>query len=435
MPHVGPILVAATLRMLRAIHHADNVVAIHVDSRVPDVAYDILQAAVAADPQLSRMAYFVSRAPVSPSGVTAASNLLRIMSDLLRREAHWDYWINLDGGSYPLLTQEALRDVLRSLPAPMDFTSVSYPTWLAGTELRSGPGSATDRSRWVDPALAGKSLAKEGVADARYNGPPSAKDVHQVLPAPFDDQHMAVQICPVMPANYVMQRASVEYLIHDPDGTVREWLVFFAFSFAVDERFFASVLAHAPNNGSLLAHGLVCDLAGAAPALEEQAEEQVDRLRACKGAFARKVAHNSRLLDLIDAELLSNVTESDRVARGVIEAIRSQFLPYEALGYASRGRGPYGSAADGGDEDHPWSLGEASIQAMSTGSSETFVAVRPSWLRQYSLKTTKYDVCREPFLIASTGTLPGGALAVKKAAAWGATHGVTQFSGSCCPLP
>lgn len=98
-------------RLLRRLWHQDNIFAIHLDAKVPDWDANRLIALVAADPKYTNV-HFIEREPITYKGVTMLLNTLSAIEFLLQKNARWDYFINVSGADYPLVTVQHMRKLL-----------------------------------------------------------------------------------------------------------------------------------------------------------------------------------------------------------------------------------------------------------------------------------------------------------------------------------
>lgn len=96
-------------RLLRVLHHPLNVYAIHFDQKI---------AAQRVDPVVSKLkmeyenVHFMDRELITYKGVTMLLNTISAMDFLLSKDAKWDYFVNLSGSDYPLVSPINLRRLL-----------------------------------------------------------------------------------------------------------------------------------------------------------------------------------------------------------------------------------------------------------------------------------------------------------------------------------
>ncbi|GJQ11300.1 hypothetical protein GpartN1_g3091.t1 [Galdieria partita] len=127
-------------RLVRAVYHPNNVYAIHFDAKIPTMKVqeclielarqhffrlngDGLKSKDATDEMLLNQTkyfpdniHFVPREPVTYSGITVVLNTIRLMTYLLQHDETWEYYINLSGSDYPLVSPHFLRRLLGRIP-------------------------------------------------------------------------------------------------------------------------------------------------------------------------------------------------------------------------------------------------------------------------------------------------------------------------------
>lgn len=99
-----------TERLLSRLHHPGNLYALHFDKKIP--AYKVVKvvAAVKANPAYANV-HVMERESVTYRGITMVLNNLAAISDLLKL-GEWDYFINLSGSDYPLVSPVVQRKIL-----------------------------------------------------------------------------------------------------------------------------------------------------------------------------------------------------------------------------------------------------------------------------------------------------------------------------------
>eukprot|EP00899_Mesostigma_viride_P015853 jgi/Mesvir1/24269/Mv10970-RA.1 len=434
--------VSGCLRLLRAIYHEDNVVAVHLDAKAPGEELVALEAALGKDPLLRGMAFVVPRTGVVWGGVSMVTTALRLMSMLLRLDkpaVRWSYWINLSGSDYPLMTQKSLRRVLMSLPAPMDFMPAHEEYGL----LPLGKPSKWHRYLVDDPAIAHGILLGRNRNVSAYS--PSAASTQRnilshFLRVPLGKDQLSFQWCKTVPPSYVFSRATCEFFVADPEGTVRDALVHLSSSFASDEIFYPTVLANSPRHRAWVHYPLMCTTwrpNAAHPTTLNASEQHWGFLTGCGTPFARKFLPGSTVLDRIDAEFLGNSADNERRVTAALAAINGMFIPESALEFSAGPR----SVTTGAESQlgilrgqpltgSPPSDHGAGLPALNC--SAPYVFVSSKWVDANGLKATPLnDVCREPFM--NRGKPLNGWRIMKKTLSLGVQRGVTEFSESCCP--
>eukprot|EP00899_Mesostigma_viride_P023690 jgi/Mesvir1/4505/Mv03784-RA.1 len=415
------------LRLLRAIYHEDNLVAIHLDAKAPDEEFVALKAAVEGDPRLGAMCRFVPRAPLTWAGASVMLTGLRMLSTFLRDSKDWSYWMNLSGSDYPLMTQDALRQLLGALPAPLDFVGgLDDVVEHVQTDLYDHV--------WDDPALTDAILRH---ASQGLSSPPPVLRTQGGFVYSIEDsrENRMIQTCKMFPPSYVLSRTSCEYLVNDPEGRVRDALVALSPTYASDERFYLTLLANSPRNRARLQMPLMFTKWEANAAHPNTlTEENWSSLRDSKAAFARKFLPGSSVLDRIDREILGSPVENERRVASTLKLIDSLFIPADALSFSGPGFASSAQPLRGDQqEDLAINVTQVPTDVAAHGShidasncSTSYAFVSPAFLRSYN--ATKNDVCREPFMKRGSQWF-----AVKKTVGWGPQRGVTEFHEMCCP--
>ncbi|XP_031484694.1 beta-glucuronosyltransferase GlcAT14B-like [Nymphaea colorata] len=112
------------LRLLRTIYHPRNQYLLHLDLAAPAAQRrDLALAVRSVDAYVAfRNVNVVERADrVDRDGSTALASMLHGAAVLLRYGANWDWFVNLDASSYPLITQDDLLHMLSFVPRDFNF--------------------------------------------------------------------------------------------------------------------------------------------------------------------------------------------------------------------------------------------------------------------------------------------------------------------------
>lgn len=112
-------------RLLSRIYHPKNVYVIHFDKKVePKVTKRIRTNLYKRNPQYKENVMYMSSELITYRGVSMLLNTINAMRELLRFNADWDYFINISGADYPLVSQNTIRQMLgRHLETPLNFMS------------------------------------------------------------------------------------------------------------------------------------------------------------------------------------------------------------------------------------------------------------------------------------------------------------------------
>lgn len=98
-------------RLLSRIWHPENVYCIHFDSKIPVEETALFTEAIKRNHLLANI-FVLPSAPVTYAGISMLLNTLESMHALLTQSKQWDYYINLSGSDYPLISVTALRRLL-----------------------------------------------------------------------------------------------------------------------------------------------------------------------------------------------------------------------------------------------------------------------------------------------------------------------------------
>lgn len=114
-------------RLLSRLWHEQNVVLIHVDAKVSDSALATLQTEV-RKPQFNNV-HLIPRETITYAGISMLLNTMGAMEYALNLQQPWDYFINLSGSDYPMVSATSLRTILgqpRVLQQQVSFVQLSW---------------------------------------------------------------------------------------------------------------------------------------------------------------------------------------------------------------------------------------------------------------------------------------------------------------------
>ncbi|EME31804.1 N-acetylglucosaminyltransferase [Galdieria sulphuraria] len=112
--------VATLSRLMRVLYHKDNLYAIHFDKKIEDqlvtwtlreIARVITRVSAGTNLTLPSNIIVIPRKYVSYMGISMVLNTIAGM-EALAESSHWDFFINLSGSDYPLLSQSQIRRIL-----------------------------------------------------------------------------------------------------------------------------------------------------------------------------------------------------------------------------------------------------------------------------------------------------------------------------------
>jgi hypothetical protein len=99
-------------RLLAKIHHPDNTYILHVDSKVPEGKRAQVHALVESAPHYQKNMHFLPSEMLTYKGVSMVLNTLGAITLARSVNQQWEYFINLSGTDYPLLSSDAQRRLL-----------------------------------------------------------------------------------------------------------------------------------------------------------------------------------------------------------------------------------------------------------------------------------------------------------------------------------
>jgi Core-2/I-Branching enzyme len=138
-------------RLFARIHHPDNVYVLHVDAKIDARAADGVRALVDNNLAFRRNMHFLPSEMVTYKGISMVLNTIGGMTLARRVDSGWDYFINISGADYPLLSPTAQRRLLaRPAVAP---GLLNFMTLFPKSEWE--PYSFRIKSQYWDPAIVG----------------------------------------------------------------------------------------------------------------------------------------------------------------------------------------------------------------------------------------------------------------------------------------
>ncbi|XVE84800.1 hypothetical protein DITRI_Ditri17bG0041700 [Diplodiscus trichospermus] len=131
---------ARILRLLFASYHPRNHYLLHLDLSAPQTERDRLAVTVQSVPifKAAQNVDVIGKADYSyPRGSSTISSTLHGASILLRLASNWDWFISLNAGDYPLVTQDDLLHILSYLPKDLNVVNhTSYIGWKESKRLK-----------------------------------------------------------------------------------------------------------------------------------------------------------------------------------------------------------------------------------------------------------------------------------------------------------
>ncbi|KAK8612979.1 hypothetical protein V6N13_104302 [Hibiscus sabdariffa] len=128
------------LRLLFASYHPRNHYLLHLDLSAPQTERDQLVVSILSVPifRAAQNVDVIGKANYAyPRGSSTISSTLHGASILLRLSSNWDWFIALNAGDYPLVTQDDLLHILSYLPKNLNFVNhSSYINWKESKRLK-----------------------------------------------------------------------------------------------------------------------------------------------------------------------------------------------------------------------------------------------------------------------------------------------------------
>lgn len=302
-------------RLLKAIWHEQNVYVIHFDVKIGNRLREKIIGLLNQDDTVRHGNVIVMESEaISYAGITMLLNTINGMSRLLHISPSWDFFVNLSGSDYPLMSAETMRKVLGSAP-------------IMTSQLNFLQAQVADKDMdWFFD----RRMKHVHIDTALWAGEGNSLSIQEHESKSLEDG-MLINISASHPVNrdrasfvktegwVILHRSFCEYAVNS--ALARRLLVSFATARAADELFFGTLLTKSKRFRSTIAwDGLRYILWGihgmrwSRPAFLDQVAEK-DEIRSLvthSGAlFARKFAlPDSALLDHIDANM-SGITERE----------------------------------------------------------------------------------------------------------------------------
>lgn len=142
-------------RLFQKIHHARNIYIVHIDAKVELHLRERVQTYVNTSDILSKNVHFLDSEMVTYKGVSMVLNTLAAMTYALRVDNSWNYFINLSGADYPLVSAINQRRLLARPGVPIGH--LNFVTMFPQREWK--PYSFRIRIMYWDPAVVGHQSA------------------------------------------------------------------------------------------------------------------------------------------------------------------------------------------------------------------------------------------------------------------------------------
>ncbi|PON40391.1 Glycosyl transferase [Parasponia andersonii] len=272
------------IRLLSATYHPRNRYLLHLDRFASQAERDRLAINVQSVPifKAARNVDVIGKADfVYPKGSSSLSFTLHGASLLLRLASNWDWFISLNAGDYPLVTQDDLLHILSYLPKGLNFVShSSYIGWRESKKLKP---------IIVDPGL----YLSEKTAMFYASQKRELPNAYRI----FTGSSFAI-----------LSRDFVEFCILGTDNLPRTLLMYFSNTPSALSNYFPTILCNSHQFKRTIINHSLRYANFDKPSKEEPRRvisDDFDAMIQSGAAFAAKFPLNDPLLDRIDTEILS----------------------------------------------------------------------------------------------------------------------------------
>lgn len=221
-------------RLLRKLYHERNVYAIHFDLKIPRHVVRAEEDRIRSNPQYASNVHIMPSELITYRGISMLLNTINSMRLLIDEDKNWDYFVNLSGADYPLITPNLQRKLLGQEKGLNYFTFAPKRTWDNMAENRLA-------EVWYDESLTFRRTPAIGKL--------SKLDVRNPL---VDDREFDVSHAE---AWMITSREFCDFVVRG--DMARKMLVAFAYAVDSSEHYFASLAwNHDKYKKSLVPHSL-----------------------------------------------------------------------------------------------------------------------------------------------------------------------------------
>lgn len=299
-------------RLLSAVWHSSNIYAIHIDVKA-DVLERVRVEQVIREQDLFRSnnVILLESEPVSYAGITMLLNTINAISVVLNKCDSWDYFINLSGSDYPLVSPLKIRQLLGSAPvhgAHINFvqnqSSSNNMKWFIAHRIGK---VHIDTSLWIGDERSRQNFSTYGLRDLNVTLPVE----HEHIPL-FKTEGWVI-----------LHRTFAQYVVDSRKA--RRLLVSLATARAADELFFGTLLMTTPafrgrtvwDAFRFMDWGVSTKLLSRPKFLDQDKDTRrlFDRMSRSGALFARKFLYpDSALKKNIDSNLSGIARNDNRVS-------------------------------------------------------------------------------------------------------------------------
>lgn len=116
---VGADSVALLPRLFDRIHHEDNFYVVHIDAKVQESRRIWFKNFIEHNERYHKNMHMMESEMVTYKGISMVMNTIAGMTIALEKHPYWDYFINLSGADYPLVSPENQMKLLARPKAPL----------------------------------------------------------------------------------------------------------------------------------------------------------------------------------------------------------------------------------------------------------------------------------------------------------------------------
>ena len=138
-------------RLITKIWHPRNTYVVHIDWKVDEDDYNHVKSFIEGNEKYQKNFYFVEREAITYKGISMLLNTIAAMTVALEGNSEWQYFINLSGADYPLVSPTTLRKLLARPRVSSD--KLNFVTLFPQKEWTQY--SFRIKSQYWDPAMMG----------------------------------------------------------------------------------------------------------------------------------------------------------------------------------------------------------------------------------------------------------------------------------------
>lgn len=224
-------------RLLKSLWHPQNVYVIHFDKKIPPWQREHAQTSLFnGHNNYHDNVKLMESEIVTYRGISMVLNILNAMQFALNMTQPWDYWINISGSDYPLISPTNQRKLLAThdfLEKQRSFFSISEKDWWKDSE------KYRFTRLFIDTSLS-------------FNDSES-KVVDSFTDQPISKMHNFTWIA--AETWMILHRSYIDYLLKSPFA--RRMLLAFSYAIEPEEHYFATVAYNTPHiNATIVPHAM-----------------------------------------------------------------------------------------------------------------------------------------------------------------------------------